>query len=624
MSKLFTINILLFGLLGFWSGQQGEILEEIEAVDDFGSTINGESVVIDVLANDKGEEVKITQIVTAASCGEASEWQVDGAIIYTADETTSCTFDSFQYEIKDKFEEVDTATVIIAISKPSTELGVEVERDCSETYETGEYTVGISIFRGFPPFQVSVNEIDTVLYDIGVLYFTFIDFIETYEINIIDSLNQQFYAKGGENPCVWWHCDEVFYFKKEITCLGNNQTRVELFNSNIEEAYCIDSEGVYRELEIVDTVSNLSYLFVSLNNEFVFDTLLNCLTAHDDFFENCVETPLTFNVLENDFGQEIKVSQIVKMPNCGNLIEWLPNGEMAYEFNENSGCQKDTIIYELENAIGEQTTAIVSLDNLPEKDLSVTWKSTCEGAWSQDVILDFQINGGNPPYSLLGILNETYNYPEPEFAISFPVNEIGFLEVVDGNGQMFSLEIDTKFACIGHPAECYEPLFIHQYLEIECLETGGIVHFLERMNPNIIDRAFWIDPENNYHELSGFDTLPNYSYYYFQFKRLGHIDGFINCQTTSIEEENKITSNPSLQLYPNPNQGQFSLQIQSPSPSLQFFPIQVYHIGGQLVWEGKMQSNHLETLEVENVESGLYVLRVVLEEEVLVERFWVE
>lgn len=37
-----------------------------------------------------------------------------------------------------------------------------------------------------------------------------------------------------------------------------------------------------------------------------------------------------------------------------------------------------------------------------------------------------------------------------------------------------------------------------------------------------------------------------------------------------------------------------------------------------------MQNNRLEILDLGNVGSGLYVLQVIMEEEVLVERFWVE
>ncbi len=80
--------LLIFGLLIFgWQWGIGgnecelEVLEDIETVDDFGSVISGETLNIDVLANDQGDGLRLTQIITPPQCGEILEWSEYGEVV---------------------------------------------------------------------------------------------------------------------------------------------------------------------------------------------------------------------------------------------------------------------------------------------------------------------------------------------------------------------------------------------------------------------------------------------------------------------------------------------------------------------------------------------------------------
>ncbi|MEZ4885947.1 MAG: T9SS type A sorting domain-containing protein [Chitinophagales bacterium] len=615
---LLTFGILIFGLQWGIAGNECGVLEDIEAVDDFGETSPGEPVFIDVLANDKGDSLRLTNIVVSPACGVIVDWQEDGNIVYVADADTECEFDSFVYEVIDLSGVKAYAMVTITITILP-ELIVQVERDCSGTYETGEYILNIGVHGGTLPFEVTVNDIDTTLFDYGVLNFKFIDIGKPYEVFVTDSLEQEFYYRGGEQPCVWWLCEDSWYHKPKILCIGNGKVRVEILESLVEEAYWIDIEGTENSFKQIDTIPNLAYLFIPQSDGLVFDTLLNCLAAIPDSFEVLEGNLFFFNVLENDFGQELRVSNIIKTPECGELLEWSSNGDMEYKMNEN-GCEKDFIIYELENDLGEKTNGNIELKGFEEKDLALDWKTKYNPAENES-FFEFTIIYGTPPYSIIGTHNEvlenTHSFSFYQGCCSDVV-----LEVIDSNEKnvLFEQSFDWNYGY-----KCYEPSFIHQYLEIECLgEFGGVVHFLERMNISSLDRVFYIDSQNQYYAFTELDTLPNHSYYYLEIEDLGHIDGFINCLTTSIEEETEILSNSFLQLYPNPNQGQFSLQIKTFKPSPKSYPIQVYNMAGQSIWKGTVQSNRLEILDLGNVGSGLYVLQMVMEEEVLVERFWVE
>ncbi|MEZ4885950.1 MAG: T9SS type A sorting domain-containing protein [Chitinophagales bacterium] len=596
---------------------------DIEAVDDFGSTFPGEDAIINVLANDQGDGLRITQIIELPQCGEILEWSEYGEVVYLADVDTECTVDKFVYEVEDNWGEKDTAVATIFIEHFPL-LIVEAERDCSGAYETGNYSWDIFVYGEMPPFLIDINGQEDTLYESGMISYEFLETgtAQSYELSVRDSTGQEFYEMFTVNPCVYlnWFCEEGGDYKPSITCLGGGDVRVEILESLVEDAHWVDFEGVEHPLKQADTIPDFSFLSIPLLDGIGFDTLINCLSANDDFVDISMGEIAFFNVFENDFGQEIQVSDIVEMPQCGELLEWSANGEMLYRANENKECFKDSLVYEVVNDLGEKTTAKVEFGEDLNGSMYLEWELLeCDDSVCQ---IEITIEEGTPPYTIMGNYNDVME--DNVFGLIIFCGENFKIEVTDSNGQTTFLGWNSSFECFGYD-DCYQPRFIHQYLEIECLgEFGGVVHFLERMNISSLDRVFYINSQNQYHELRNQDTIPNNSYYYLELKHLGHIDGFVNCLTTSIEEETEILSNSFLQLYPNPNKGQFSLQIQTPKPSLQYYPIQVYNTKGQLIWKGTVQNNRLETLDLGNVGSGLYVLQMVMEDEVLVERFWVE
>ena len=50
---------------------------------------------------------------------------------------------------------------------------------------------------------------------------------------------------------------------------------------------------------------------------------------------------ITFNVLDNDFGQNIRVVSIVEMPECGTLLDGSADGIMDYRIIEGEDCLQE-------------------------------------------------------------------------------------------------------------------------------------------------------------------------------------------------------------------------------------------------------------------------------------------
>lgn len=616
--------LFLFGILIFWNLQWGiaksecEVLEEIEAVDDFGSTISGEPVTINVLKNDKGDSLHLKSIIYPPDCGEIVDWQENGTVVYVADTNTNCGFDTFIYEIENATGEKAQATVTILIIDPTPKLEVQYDWNPCGAQIEDFYYVNVFVNGNRPPFHIDVNGMKDTLTESGIVFFQ-IEIGGLFEIYVVDSIGQEFYAIGGETNC-WGYipCDGEPNEKPTFNCIGGGKVSVEISEEFLQNAYWMDLSGVSHSLKQIDTIPDLSYVFIPRLGKY--DTLVNCLSANDDFVEALLGETLSFNVLENDFGQKVQVSNILQLPTCGELIAWSADGAVTYKASEDESCFEDSMVYEVENELGEKASAMVEFGENPNENMYLEWNLECE-EW--ECYLEVIIKGGVAPYIVAGYLNEVIE--ENHFTVQVFCGEDFQIQVTDSNEEIDAIQSNTNVECSGDYDYCYEPEYMNQYLEIKCLgEMGGIVNYLLRMNFATVKNAFYITSNNEYYTFTESDTLPNHSYYYLDLKYLGHIDGYINCLTTDIEETNIAPSNSFLQLYPNPNQGQFSLQVQTSKPSLQSYPIQVYNTAGQSIWKGTLQNNRLKALDLGNIGSGLYVLQVVTEGEVLMERFWVE
>ena len=105
----------------------------------------------------------------------------------------------------------------------------------------------------------------------------------------------------------------------------------------------------------------------------------------------------------------------------------------------------------------------------------------------------------------------------------------------------------------------------------------------------------------------GPDYVWNFAAYYIDDVWLSHIDsaGYV-----SINEELEIR-NEELSLYPNPNQGTFTVQL--PLAANQEATMEVWSVSGQLVHTERLYagSNHLQL----QVADGLYLYRVMVNRE---------
>ena len=62
-------------------------------------------------------------------------------------------------------------------------------------------------------------------------------------------------------------------------------------------------------------------------------------------------------------------------------------------------------------------------------------------------------------------------------------------------------------------------------------------------------------------------------------------------------------------MYPNPNNGSFSVQF---TPSAQNIGVIVFDMRGRIIYDKKYQNNGLfnETIQLDNVQSGVYLVKV--------------
>jgi len=107
-----------------------EMTVAIEALPDFAETNGDAAVIIDVLANDSGDNLEVTQITGEPQYGTVVV-TADGTIEYTPFDDGFSGTDSFEYEVTDANGNTATATVQIQVNacKPQIPQGISPNGD---------------------------------------------------------------------------------------------------------------------------------------------------------------------------------------------------------------------------------------------------------------------------------------------------------------------------------------------------------------------------------------------------------------------------------------------------------------------------------------------------------------
>ncbi len=211
------------------SGDAPDCTTVLVAVDDFGNTLPGQPVTVNILTNDTGCALSVGGILVSPSCGDIVDIDPDtGNVVYVADADTQCTVDTFVYEVIDCNGNVTQATVTIFIEQGG-ELIVQVERDCTNAEETGVYTLNVAIQGGTAPFTISGAINETL--DAPGITFAIITDGNPYEISVVDANGEDFFEAGGEIACTKLAVDFIEFYG-EVQTEGNFLTWITATEEN--------------------------------------------------------------------------------------------------------------------------------------------------------------------------------------------------------------------------------------------------------------------------------------------------------------------------------------------------------------------------------------------------------
>lgn len=212
------------------AGDAPDCTSILVAVDDFGNTLPGEPVTVNILTNDTGCSLSVGGILVSPTCGEIVDIDPDtGNVVYVADADTDCTVDTFVYELIDCNGDVTQATVTIFIEQEAGDLIVQVERDCTNAEETGVYTLNVIVAGGTAPFTIS-GSINETLEETGVTFAIITDG-NPYDITVTDATGAEFFDAGGEVACTKLAVDFIEFYG-EVQTEGNFLTWITATEEN--------------------------------------------------------------------------------------------------------------------------------------------------------------------------------------------------------------------------------------------------------------------------------------------------------------------------------------------------------------------------------------------------------
>jgi len=602
----------------------------IEAIDDFASAVPGEDAIINVLQNDTGTDLQITQIITPPSCGQIVDVNAEtGAIVYVADVDTDCPSDTFVVEVEDDCGNLAESMVTVFIMPDENYLLVQVERDCSEAGLTGFYTLNMSFLDGALPLVIT-GTIDTTLFEYTSISVQIEDGIP-FELLVTDGEGSQFHEAGGEVSC----CKLGFLdfalneSESQTTLCGEGDIILSLEGGGEGTTYhwYLDAEGTIP--------ANPPTGQVWVNDEVMGIDTVYVIAVNDT--NDCQSEPLEIEVIHYEELSLENLTVIPKEPDCQEykLTFTIVGGNGDYKVN------------------GVPTSA----------DFSSDWIPMSEG-------YNFEIDDSNDTFSCLPLVGETtapnlYCIPiavVDDFALVTvgEAIEINVLQNDLGAGLFISdilidpicgeiTNIDAELGIITytpyHSTECTEDSFVYEATDSEGATASAnvtititncanlqITPFFECLITETQDsiallsyQAIGGDSNYTFNGNPQNDSLQNGDIYQIEVTDgngcMAMISDTVDCFFTSIE--NAHISTPNIQLFPNPNNGNFSLTLQF--QQAEGVNIEVFDVVGRVKLLQEFEGSEELLVELDlGLNSGLYFVRVSGKDWVWTEKMIVE
>ncbi|MEZ4885238.1 MAG: T9SS type A sorting domain-containing protein [Chitinophagales bacterium] len=595
-----------------------------EANDDYISAIKGFPVLIDVLANDGGKDLKVEGLYGTLDCGELIEFNEETGIITYLPDDNSCNSDSFQYKVEDICGDTEYGRVYINIESPG-ELTVQIEKDCSDD-NNDFYTLSATILDGYPPFTITgsinetLNEFDSIS--------TSLDVNTPYEVRVEDALGRIFHEQGAScnSTCQSFYVQGI---AEVAQCICNQEMAFTLpYLITEEEVLGIEgtwyNESQNGEIALGDTIPSDAYYeingFFTANECYDFKktdgsnlfgwvnevcTFVPNIEAANDVATRFLgdPSPILIPVLQNDTGANLRITQIIEQPTCGEVTIFNPEGIISYQ--PNSLCSEDIFKYEVEDNCGNSAVANVYIfSSSNTTHLSVEVEEDCTQVIELGYyILNINIQNGIAPFVFQGSMNIT-------------VDSKGLINTTISAGTPYSIAITDA---IGNAfvASNENPCFYDEICATLQI-TPSYDCFIAQNHDTIAFLTYEaIGGHGNYtfngHNPSNF--LQNGDIYQIEVTDgngcTAMVSDTIACNFTSIENPNPHSSIPKIHLYPNPNNGNFTLSLEL--KQAEEVDIEILDITGRVkLWQQLQTLPTVErhTFEQQGLPSGLYFIRL--------------
>ena len=288
--------------------------------------------------------------------------------------------------------------------------------------------------------------------------------------------------------------------------------------------------GMKHQLKDGDTILNNSYIYIPFEDGTHFDTSVYCFDAIDDRYEIKKEDWVILDVLENDHGENIRISKVrdyypylndsIFLDSVQNLIH--------YKSMDLSNTSYDYLRYEITNEFGATDEAYVRLGFVEIVPFSISWDYECINNEDKRLI-KICLEGGTPPYDIEGSFNEMdIENTEFEFTIE---GKNGFnISITDSEGSNQSLNISTLESCLSEPHYNAHSFDVWH----ECLE-GGKAKIIFDIPDGLQDAVVQAYYGSDRKPLKHLDTIRRNVYYYVEVATWGHVDGWTLCQSEVIE-----------------------------------------------------------------------------------------
>lgn len=325
---------------------------------------------------------------------------------------------------------------------------------------------------------------------------------------------------------------------------------------------------------------------------------------------------LTFNVLDNDTGDGIRVTAVTDPAN--GTLQWQADGMMIYQPNIGF-IGTEIIVYEITDIQGERATATIVILVEDDTTMDISHNMDCDNVlFTGHYIVTVVIADGIAPYSISGNVEETGVLNNDPVSFTVPCDEGYIVTIVDAIGDSVTVdERNTVRCCPGSIA-----ITLMNYT-VEWTATGNNISW---QTASEIDNDFFIleYAQNGYDfvpiaQLEGQGTTSQtttYQYlhqpppsgtHYYQLKAVDWAGVEEHLGIVSIQQENNSLNN--LQIYPNPTTNTTTIELVS--SIAQTVPLLVYDDNGQIV--AKRMANitvgkNEIPLDLTNYADGIYMI----------------